>query len=55
MKKIDKKIQQDIIQGSYKIIRKYERKEITTKSDAVNKMISLIEENVKKEEIENDN
>lgn len=54
-KKIDRQIQQIIIQGSYKIIRKYERKEITTKADAVNKMVLLIEENVSKEEKENDN
>lgn len=54
-KKLDKQIQQTIIQGTYKIIRKYERKEITTKTDAVNKIVLLIEENVSKEEQENDN
>lgn len=54
MTKIDRIKQQEIIQESYKIIRKYERKEISTKADAVNKMINMIEQKLK-EENNNDN
>ena len=54
MNKIDRVKQQTIIQESYKCIRKYEKKEISTKADTVNKIIAMIE-NVLKEEKKSDN
>ncbi len=54
MNKIDRVKQQTIIQESYKCIRKYEKKEISTKADTVNKIIAIIE-NVLKEEKKSDN
>lgn len=54
MVNFDKEAIQNIIQGSYRLIRDFEGKKIS-KGDAINKMVVLVEKEVKGVEDKHDN